>query len=127
MRDPIWSPLFRIERWDRQAAFGADVVPDVNWILTMSWFDNVEEGVGLVVSVSRLILVYGVIARKDAGSILPAELSTTITCLREGAASDSSFELAVSLIIESNIGTFERGALKGRLVSVPIIRCETPK
>lgn len=44
MREPICSPLFRIERWERQAALGAEVVPDVNWILTMSWLERVEDG-----------------------------------------------------------------------------------
>lgn len=36
MRSPICEPLFRMLRWLRQAALGMDVVPDVNWMLTMS-------------------------------------------------------------------------------------------
>lgn len=93
----------------------------------MSWLDREDEGVGLLVSLSRLMLVKGVVARKGVGSILPAELSTRITCLREGASSDSSFELAELLIIVSSIGTFERGGLNARLVSVPMMRWEALK
>lgn len=33
---PMLLPLLRIERCVRQAAFGEDVVPEVNWILMMS-------------------------------------------------------------------------------------------
>lgn len=33
---PMLLPLFRIARWERQAALGREVVPDVNWMLTMS-------------------------------------------------------------------------------------------
>lgn len=33
---PMLLPLFKIERWVRQAALGAEVVPEVNWILIMS-------------------------------------------------------------------------------------------
>ena len=40
MRSPILLPLLRIERWVRQAAFGTEVVPDVNWMLMMSLGDR---------------------------------------------------------------------------------------
>ena len=46
MREPIWWPLLRIERWARQAALGIEVVPEVNWMLTMSEFERGAEGVG---------------------------------------------------------------------------------
>ena len=36
MRSPIWEPLLRMDRWLRQAALGIAVVPDVNWMFTMS-------------------------------------------------------------------------------------------
>ena len=36
MRSPMLLPLLRIERWVRQAAFGREVVPEVNWMLMMS-------------------------------------------------------------------------------------------
>lgn len=34
---PMLFPLFSILRWLRHAAFGILVVPDVNWILTISF------------------------------------------------------------------------------------------
>lgn len=43
---PILLPLFRIERWDRQAALGREVVPDVNWMLMMSWGCSELDGKG---------------------------------------------------------------------------------
>lgn len=36
IRSPIWAPLLRIERCVRHAALGREVVPEVNWMLTMS-------------------------------------------------------------------------------------------
>lgn len=36
IREPMKYPLLRIEWWVRQAAFGVDVVPDVNWMLIIS-------------------------------------------------------------------------------------------
>lgn len=36
MRSPMEKPLLRMERWVRQAAFGAEVVPEVNWMLIVS-------------------------------------------------------------------------------------------
>ena len=36
MRSPMDLPLFRIDRWVRQAALGMDVVPEVNCMLTTS-------------------------------------------------------------------------------------------
>jgi hypothetical protein len=93
----------------------------------MSWLERVDDGTGWLVSVSLLMDVKGFVARKGVGSILPAELSTRMTFLREGASSDSSFELAESLMIVSSIDTFDLGRLKGRLVSVPMIRWDTPR
>lgn len=116
-----------MERWERQAALGAEVVPEVNWMLTISLFERTPEGVGAVVSVSRLILIQCVVALNRDGSILPAELSTRMTCSSEDARSDSSFELAESLMRVSNIGTFDRGVLKGRFVSVPMMRWDALK
>lgn len=37
---PMLLPLLRIERWVRQAALGREVVPEVNWMLTMSSGDR---------------------------------------------------------------------------------------
>ena len=36
MRSPILFPLLRIDRWVKLAALGMDVVPEVNWMLTIS-------------------------------------------------------------------------------------------
>jgi len=41
-----------MERWVRQAAFGVEVVPEVNCMLMMSVLERGDEGVGRVVSVS---------------------------------------------------------------------------
>src|SRR5271155_1118838 len=66
--------------------------------------------------------VKGVVARKAVGSIRPEELSTRITCLREGMAEEERVELERSEIRASRMGIFERGGLKGRFVSVPMIK-----
>ena len=42
MRSPIDLPLLRIDRCERQAALGKEVVPDVNWMLTVSSGSRVE-------------------------------------------------------------------------------------
>lgn len=73
------------------------------------------------------MLVKGVVARKGVGSTLPAELSTRMMCLRDGAASASNLELAELLMIVSSIGTLDRGGLKGRFVSVPMMRWDALK
>ena len=86
---PICWPLLRMERWERQAALGAEVVPLVNWMLTMSVFERGESGVTEEVSVSWLRVWKGVRARNEV-STRPEELSRRITCLREGASSDST-------------------------------------
>lgn len=36
IRSPMLLPLFRIERCERHAAFGVEVVPEVNWMFTIS-------------------------------------------------------------------------------------------
>lgn len=36
MRVPMEWPLLRMERWVRAAALGAEVVPEVNWMLMVS-------------------------------------------------------------------------------------------
>ena len=41
---PIWEPLFKIERWLKHAALGIAVVPDVNWMLTMSAGERLRGG-----------------------------------------------------------------------------------
>lgn len=49
---PIWEPLLRIDRWIRHAALGIAVVPDVNWMLTMSVGDKLRGGRALLSDVA---------------------------------------------------------------------------
>ena len=65
-----------------------------------------------------------VVDLKDVESMRPKELSTTIKRFRLGTVGDSSL-MPVRLGINCrNNGILERGALKARLVSVLMIRCE---
>jgi hypothetical protein len=57
----------------------------------------------------------------------PEELSTRTKCFRLGTIGDSSCELARLGINCWNNGTFERGGLKGKLVSVLMIKCEASR
>jgi hypothetical protein len=41
-----------MERWVRHAALGIDVVPEVNWIFTVSSGERVRGGSGLLSAVS---------------------------------------------------------------------------
>lgn len=99
MREPIEKPLLRIEWWLRHAAFGAEVVPDVNWIFTISSRCNTSSGM----TVSCLfeledwkISVNGLVERKEEVSIREAELSTKMILSNEGTEVDSNFELSRS-------------------------------
>ena len=61
IRSPIWEPLLRMERCVRQAALGIAVVPDVNWMLTISLGERFWGGKGLASALrSDVIEVYGV-------------------------------------------------------------------
>jgi hypothetical protein len=40
IRSPILLPLFKMLRWLKQAALGMLVVPEVNWMLIMSFGSN---------------------------------------------------------------------------------------
>ena len=99
-----------------------EVVPDVNWMLTMSLFDRAEDAVGGDVSESRDIESNGVVARNEVASIRPEELSRRTICFNNGIASDSSFDAVKSGTIVSKIDIVDRGALNGWFVSVPITR-----
>lgn len=66
-------------------------------------------------------------ARKGSGSIRPEELSTRIIFFRVGIASELSVELERSGTMHSRRDTFDRGGLYGRLVSVPMTRCEAER
>lgn len=66
-------------------------------------------------------------AERGVGSMRPFVLSTMITCFKEGTSSDSRAR-------PRRLGTrwvrremLERGSLKGRLVSRPMIRCDAER
>jgi hypothetical protein len=118
---PMLFPLFRIERCDKQEALGIDVVPDVNWILTVSsgcknWFSNEPAPPASKTS------SYEMVARRADISILPEELSTIITSLRDGTDSDSTRGLSRLGIICFSKGMLSLGAFLERFVSVDITR-----
>ena len=79
IREPIWKPLLRMLRCESMAAFGVEVVPEVNWILTMSWGSSRESGFGDRAEVSWDIADQGVRARREDVEIWPSELSTKMT------------------------------------------------
>lgn len=123
IRSPMKKPLLRIDRCDSEAAFGIDVVPDVNWMLTIS--SGWSSGSGLILW--RMLLedrrsAKAVVALSCETSMRDEELSTRIKLRRDGTDSDSSFLVVRSGIICSNKVMFSRGVLYGRLVSVPIIK-----
>lgn len=126
MREPIWYPLLRMERWVRQAAFWVEVVPEVNWMLMMSVLERYWGGRGVEGSWLRRSRK-GVVDLKGAESMRPEELSTRIKCLRVGTVGESRLEPVRSGISCWNSGIFERGGLNGRLVSVLMIKCEASR
>ena len=97
--------------WERQAAFGEEVVPDVNWMFTISLLESRESGVGAEVEVSLEMELQGVVARRFEGSIRPAELSTKMMCLREGIASEVREDEDRSGTIDCSKDTFDLGGL----------------
>ena len=71
---------------------GIAVVPDVNWILTMSFGERFRDGRGFPSACrSDVIELYGVRHLKSEASTRPEELSTKIIFWREGIIADSSF------------------------------------
>jgi hypothetical protein len=82
-----------------------------------------EDGVGADVEVSCDMVVQGVRARSGEVATRPEELSTKITFLREGIWDEVTEEAERSSMRDSSIGTLERGCLKGRFVSAPMMRC----
>jgi hypothetical protein len=123
---PMKKPLLRIERWVRQAALGREVVPDVNWMLIVSWISKGSSGItSLLLELVKLPSgsMKGVVALREEVSIRSWELSTRIMFLSEGADADSNFDADKSGAICFNSVMFSRGGLYERFVSVPIIRC----
>lgn len=125
MRLPIKNPLFRILLWVKQAAFGREVVPDVNWMLTISSWRNSSSGitVSAFLEVCERRLLNGMVARKEEVSIRSSELLTRIIFRSEGTDADSNFKASRSgeMVLRSVI--FSLDGLYGRFVSVPIIKC----
>ncbi len=76
---------------------------------------------------SKLTEAKGVVARSGLGSIRPAELSTMTIRSRLGTISDCNFEADRSGTRLWRRDIFDRGGLNGRLVSVPMIRCEASR
>lgn len=116
-----------MDRWARQAALGIEVVPEVNWIFTISWFERASDSAGGLELLYELKSVKGVVACSGLGSIRPPELSTRTICCSFGAVSDCNFEADRSGTRLSRRLMFDRGALKGRFVSVPMTRCEASR
>lgn len=131
MREPMEKPLLRIEWWVRQAAFGRVVVPDVNWMLTMSSLWSSESGMmSWTPELSFMREVKGVAAENGEVSIRPAALSTKMIFRRDGTDSDCTSGNVRSAAIALSRVTFSRGGLYATFVSAPIIkwaasRCES--
>lgn len=105
---------------------GADVVPDVNWMLTTSLFERFWGGSALGEGLLRRSRKE-VVDLNGVGSIRPEEFSTRIKLFRLGTVADSRFGLVRSGINCWNSGTLGRGGLNGKLVSVLMIKCEAPR
>ena len=103
------------------------MVPDVNWMLTISLWERGDEGVGGDVDVSDDIEVQGVRALNGEGSTRPAEFSTRMMFWREEMEEDSSLEDERLGTRDCNSSTLLFGGLNGRFVSVPMIKCEADK
>lgn len=115
----------RIEWWVKQAAFGKEVVPDVNWMLIISSGSRGESGtIAFPVSEEECRRdSNGVIAEKDETSIRDSELSTRKIFRSEVTLADSIFSASKSGTICFKRVTFSLGFLNGKFVSVPMIKC----
>lgn len=113
----------------RHAAFGALVVPDVNWMLTISSLCNSSSGttVSAFLALENRRSVNGVVAWKEEVLIRSSELLTSIIFRSDGTDADSNFEFSRSGEIVLRSVTFSLGDLYGKVVSVPIIRCAASK
>lgn len=123
IRSPICLPLLRIERCVRQAARGMAVVPDVNWILTMSWGERLRGGKESPSAlISEVIEVYGIRHLYGEASTRPEELSTYMIFRKLGIRADSSLGMVRSWAICWRRGMLLRGSFRGRLDSALIIK-----
>jgi hypothetical protein len=115
----------RIEWWVKQAAFGKEVVPDVNWMLMISSGSKGESGT-IAFPVPEEACrrdSNGVIAEKDETSILDFESSTRKIFRNEVTLADWIFFASKSGTICFKRVTFSLGFLNGKFVSVPMIKC----
>jgi hypothetical protein len=110
--EPMKKPLLRMEWWVRHAAFGSEVVPEVNWIFMIFSFCEVEYRRDS----------NGVVAEKDETSIRESELLTRNILRKEGMLADSTCAVSNSGTICLRRVTFSLGFLNGKFVSVPIIK-----
>lgn len=70
-------------RWERLAALGMEVVPEVNWMFMMSRFERGDDGSTEDLSPSEVREWNGVSERYGETSIRPLELSRRMTCFRD--------------------------------------------
>jgi hypothetical protein len=125
IRSPMLLPLFKMLLWVKQAALGIDVVPLVNCIFTISsQLTSFSPGTpALLIPPSSKTFSYGIVAFMGPVSTLPAELLTRMTDLREGTTSDSKVPILwMSGIRAERRSILERGGLRGRFVSVLMIK-----
>jgi len=78
MRAPIEWPLLRIEWCVRHAAFGDEVVPDVNWMLIVSSMCSGESGSTDLVEFGKRISAKSVEARIEPPDWGGEELLTSM-------------------------------------------------
>lgn len=103
------------------------MVPDVNWMLTISSLSKALSGSTAAGLSEENSSKNGVVAEKDEMSIREEELSTRIIFRNEGIDADSSFFAERSGTICFRSVIFSLGGLYGRFVSVPIIKCSASR
>ena len=108
-----------MEWWVSIAALGVEVVPDVNWMLIVS---SGRREVSIVLVKEEKSVPKGIVDVKGVLSI-DSELSTRKTFLSSGTTTDSTLHPPRSVTISFSSVIFSLGALYGKFVSVPIIRC----
>lgn len=125
IRSPMLLPLLRIERWVRQAAFGIEVVPLVNCILTTSSGWRPGLGTSVPFTPGSSTSLKAMVELKASRFTRPEELSATMICFSEGTSSDCSMCDLNPCRIFLRSGTFDCGSLLERFVSAPMIRWDT--
>ena len=125
MRSPMLLPLFRIFLWVKQAALGKLVVPDVNWMLTISSecrVSSVSTPCGEGPPSSKTSSYFNIAPKCSSLLIRPWEFSTTMIFWIEGTAWEWIEVEKLGTSSMSN-GTFDRGGFLGKFVSVLMMRC----